>query len=263
MKKVTQQRPPMPKWNESAVIWSEDLKFHNKLTTIDAKSFQAWVYDVLPQVKGMKRTALRGDPEKSGLRLGEFWLILRNMPLFLYEKEFFFGFPLGAPRWRKTKLPVDRRGRDITWNAPVNIPVLLTGNGHDDTGVWMSLSPSEVVTQRAGVKRARGRVLMGGLGMGWLARRVLEREQVNHVTIYDTNEDVLDFFGKPLKEEFNGKVTLKLGDVYDATPKKYDRILLDIWKGYGDAEFDQRLRELRTKVPSKALWMWGYTPRDY
>ena len=117
-------------------------------------------------------------------------------------------------------------------------------------------------TGRSGVKRGRGKVLMGGLGMGWLAQRVLEREKVEHVTIYDTNEDVLDFFGGLIKSKFGSKVTLRHGDVFSVKkPDKYDRILLDVWSSYHGAEYDQRLKALKKKVDEKKVWTWGYKSR--
>jgi hypothetical protein len=259
--KKKQQKPPMPKWDQAGVPWREDLKFTEKLTTIDAKSYMDWVFNVLPQAQGLYNTKLSDEPSKTGIQVGDFWFIMRPLPVYRWTQAMFLGITMGPPYWDKVTLKLNRRGQFVTWDAPVKIPVLTAYRGYNDLDVWMSLTPMEILTQRAGVKRARGKVLMGGLGLGWLARRVLERKQVEHLTVYDTNADVLDYFGKPLKEEFNGKVTLKLGDVYDAQASKYDRILLDIWQGYGDAEFDHQLRELRTKVPSQALWTWGYAHR--
>ncbi len=36
--------------------------------------------------------------------------------------------------------------------------------------IWMSLTPMEMMTQRSGVQAARGTVVIGGLGLGWLLR---------------------------------------------------------------------------------------------
>lgn len=247
----------MPEWRKPAVTWSENLKFTEKITTLDTKSFQAWVYSVLPQVKGMATTELLGKPEKNGIRLGQFWLIMRRLPVFHYSQPFYFMFPCGPSQWQKTKLPVNAWGLSVTWDKPVSIPVLLDSEDHC---VWISLSPSEGVTQRAGITRARGDVLMGGLGMGWLARRVLERKQVKSLTVYDTNEDVLDFFGQPLLEEFSDRLELVHGDVYAAQHSNYDRVLLDVWSVYADSKYDKRLKELLMKIPSSAVWAWGGKP---
>ena len=40
---------------------------------------------------------------------------------------------------------------------------------------WMSLTPSEMATQRPGVQKAQGTVVIGGLGLGWLLRKVCEK----------------------------------------------------------------------------------------
>lgn len=262
MRKKEKLGPP-PELNEVAVPWDEGMKFTEKRTVIDAKSFQRWVYDVLPQVKGMKTTAVGDYSGKNARQLGGFHLILRKCPVFVQCQDSLLGIPLGPRHWKRTTMSLNSSGQDVAWDGEVLIPVMLDMQFADPL-VWMSLTPMEVLTQRSGVKRGRGRVLVGGLGMGWFVQRVLERKQVEHVTVYDTNEDVLDYFGKPIKEKFKGKVTLQHGDVFKVRkPDEYDSILLDVWSSYHGAESDQRLKALKKKVDEKKVWTWGYKPRSY
>jgi hypothetical protein len=252
---------PPPELNEVGVPWDENMKFTEKLTVIEAKSFQRWVYSVLPQVKGMRTTDVGDYSGKHARQLGGFHLVLRRCPVFVRVQDSIFGIPLGSERWQRTVMSLNTSGKEVAWNSEVLFPVMLDPQFADPV-VWMSLTPMEVLTQRAGVKRARGKVLMGGLGMGWMAQRVLEREQVEHVTVYDTNEDVLDFFGGLIKAKFKDKVTLRHGDVFSVRkPDKYDRILLDVWSSYHGAEYDQRLKAFKKKVDEKKLWTWGYKSR--
>ena len=252
------EKPPMPEWNEPAVQWQEGMKFTERETTLEAASYQQWIESVLPQVQSMKALDAKERNPEHGIKVGKDYFVLRTLPTYEYRQDFWCGFPVGRPGWHKTRLQLDTRGKYITWNGPVDIPILCTAN----MDVWMSLTPMEVYTQRAGVKRAQGNVLMGGLGLGWLARRVLEREQVEHLTVYDINQDVLDYFGAPLKEQFNGKLTLICDDVFQAKSLgKFDRILLDVWKTYGNAEFDRRVDEFEKHVPKKSIWTWGSARR--
>lgn len=252
---MSKKRPPMPKYEASAVPWSEDMRFTEKQTTIDAKSYRAWVEEALPQMIGAPHIQVRERANEKGVVVGDFLFAVRNMPVYEWRQSFYFMFSLGPARWQKTVLPLNHRGQHITWDGPVCIPLLIDKGGD----VWMSLTPMEVYTQRAGVKRARGKTLMGGLGMGWLARRVLERKQVEHLTIYDTDKAVLDFFGQPLKKEFGKRLKLVHGDVFKAKqPEKYDRVLLDVWPGYGGVSYDRRVKEMLERgVTSKSLWTWG------
>ena len=40
---------------------------------------------------------------------------------------------------------------------------------------WMSLTPQEMITQRPGIERACGTVMVGGLGLGWFLRKVHDK----------------------------------------------------------------------------------------
>lgn len=64
------------------------------------------------------------------------------------------------------------------FDEPVDIPVLQYHLEPDQRpwesdrwDAWMSLTPMEMWSQRSGVQAATGRVILGGLGMGWLMRR--------------------------------------------------------------------------------------------
>jgi hypothetical protein len=74
--------------------------------------------------------------------------------------------------------PLDLRGGYVMWNDDIVLPMLLDMNMRQRDGeqfpkgasrkervmdgvVWMSLTPMEMLTQRSGVKKARGKVLIG------------------------------------------------------------------------------------------------------
>jgi spermidine synthase len=59
----------------------------------------------------------------------------------------------------------------------------------------MSLTPTEVMTQRGGVRAARGAVLIGGLGLGWLLRKVCETPEVEKVIVVEISREVLEWYG--------------------------------------------------------------------
>jgi spermidine synthase len=135
----------------------------------------------------------------------------------------------------------------------VYFPVL-----RDSNDVVMSLTPMEVMSQRAGLRKARGNVIMGGLGLGWLALRVLERKQVKHLTVVDNDREVIRVFGEPLKKKFGDKLLLLHGDFYETAlddSAKYDTVLADIWNEYGEASYNRRFKEVKAKY--ERVWGWG------
>jgi hypothetical protein len=236
------------------VPWFEDIPYKNgDNLDLDAKSYQDWVDEfmaTLPWWKGKETTI--GD---------KFVLFPKSFPT-LYVQRYcsyvgFFGIPtpLKHPYEERARLKINRGGRTVGYvgfSDEVLIPVLAENNAR--RSVWMSLTPSEILSQRAGVKRGKGKVLIGGLGMGWLARRVLERKQVEHVTIYEKDPDVAKWFGEHLKHDFKGRVTIVVGDVWKTAFDKYDSILLDVWPASGDSKWDGRLDRL--KAEGHNVWAW-------
>jgi spermidine synthase len=56
----------------------------------------------------------------------------------------------------------------------------------------MSMTPAEMLTQRSGVQAAEGTVVLGGLGLGWLLRKVCEKQSVERVIVVEQSQELLD-----------------------------------------------------------------------
>jgi len=127
------------------------------------------------------------------------------------------------------------------------------------TKVWMSLTPMEIMSQMPGVEKAHGNVLIGGLGMGWLTRRVLEKDEVDSVTQVELDPDILNFFGLALMELHPEELQLVHADFWEylhqAGIDQFDTILVDIWPKYNDCRRDELFRTLRKSHPN--VWGWG------
>lgn len=228
-------------------LWTEDIKWKPELE-IDADSFNAWVLKLFPQVKDMTPGEVT-DTITTRVYLGDKIFHVRILPKMVMRPLGMFG-PMVKDRARLQTCYGGKQG-EVVFTDAVIIP-MITG---EDRKVWMSLTPMEVISQRPGIKKARGQVLIGGLGMGWFARRVLERKQVKQVVVADTNLYILDYFGKPLMEEFGDKLLLLHQDVYKVDTFGYDSILLDIWSNHSDAQYDKKLAELMAYHAN--VWAWG------
>lgn len=221
----------------------------------EAKSYKKWMESLFP------------GSTKKGFEVG-----LGNG--FMFQA---YAMPVVTPRyvgwmfnyrragWEQALLQMPGDG-SVSFDAQVNIPRLIHisyENLHSRPDVWMSLAPAEVYSQRAGVKRGKGNVLILGLGMGWMARRVLERKQVKHVTIVEKELSILEYFGLPLME-FGDRVDLVHGDAYEYGDPRlnknydYDIALWDIWGSYGDCGYDRKYHEIRALTP---CWQWGTMAR--
>ena len=192
------------------------------------------------------------DKNATMIAVGNRTFYVMELPTTTKRSRFFLGPLVDVQSTLKTAYG----GKEgvVSWSGTVNIPILTEPNGTPHGKVWMSLTPMEVFTQRPGLRHARGKVLVGGLGMGWFARRVLEKRGVTHVTIADIDATTLGYFGKPLKEEFGSRVTLVQEDVYKL-PRTFDSYLLDIWPGDLGCYFDPQFLDLA--ISEKNVWGWG------
>ena len=121
----------------------------------------------------------------------------------------------------------------------------------------MSLTPGEMITQRSGVAKATGKVVVGGLGLGWFLRKVCDRESVEEVVVVEKSQELLDWYGYDLCKRFPKVKDVVCNDIYREIGRHGDsQYLLDIWPIYDGARQDKRLRAAR-KTLGNQLWAWG------
>lgn len=122
----------------------------------------------------------------------------------------------------------------------------------------MSLTPSEMLTQRPGVQKAHGTVVIGGLGLGWLLKKVCEKESVERVIVVEKSQELLDWYGYDLCKRHPKASDVICDDIYNQIGRHGGEAvyLLDIWLLYSDAGRDHRLSPWRRKL-KKRLWAWG------
>ncbi len=159
--------------------------------------------------------------------------------------------------WRRGQgIPLlqNRRTGIVVWDQDVVIPVLLDGRS---LAVWMSLTPMEVFTLREGISMAKGTVIIGGLGMGYLLRKVCEKTTVERVIVVEQSRELLEWFGNGLCAAQPKVTDIICGDAYDQLGKFGDqaRYLFDIWPVYGDATEDPQFQT--AKQQHSAVWGWG------
>jgi hypothetical protein len=179
-----------------------------------------------------------------------------------------------VPEGRPLRLYGKQKGV-VVWNGDVAIPTLIDLNREYRKGerfdadtpvaervragaVWMSLTPMEMMTQRSAVRMASHTVVIGGLGLGWLVRKVCEKPAVKRVIVVEKSPELLDWYGFRLCGRFEKVREVICDDIYRQVGKhgKAARYLLDIWHLYTGASDDDRLRPVRRKL-KRRLWAWG------
>ena len=99
--------------------------------------------------------------------------------------------------------------------------------------VWMSLNPNEIETMKSFIEKAKGEVLVLGLGMGYVPFMMSDKLEVKHITIIEKDRNTINLFNKVLFPSFKNKnkITIIPDDAisYFVNKKKYDYIFADLW----------------------------------
>ena len=108
----------------------------------------------------------------------------------------------------------------------------VTQNGRE----WMTLLPNEIITQRVPIKKARGKVLTYGLGLGYYAIMCALKPEVSSVTVVERDENVITLFKNLILPRFDcgDKITVVTADAFDyarntAPDGGFDYVFADIW----------------------------------
>ena len=98
-------------------------------------------------------------------------------------------------------------------------------------------------------------VVIGGLGLGWLLRKVCEKPDVERVIVVEKSQELLDWYGYRLCGRFEKAVEVICDDVYRQMGKHgvATRYLLDIWHLFSGAASDHRLDPFRRKYKETTL----------
>lgn len=120
----------------------------------------------------------------------------------------------------------------------------------------MSDTPDEIRDHREAIQQAKGRCLVAGLGIGMVARAMLLKPEVEHVTIIELSSDVIALTGPWLTEKFPGRVTIIQADILTWEPpkgEKWDTAWFDIWD-YICADNLAQMKKLTRKFAKRTSW---------
>ena len=180
--------------------------------------------------------------------------------------------PTGRWRYALNAFPVGEKLRtwygarigDVMFDSVVVIPAIYGrdyGGKKFDHSPWMSLTPAEYISMRGGTRRAKGRVIIAGLGMGYQLIEVAKRKQVKEIVLIEKDQEIVDWILPELRrvfpEETKKIVEIVVGDAMKEIPKlTADVALVDIFKGYGSNHWERD--DLRRDSKDVGyIWVWG------
>lgn len=128
----------------------------------------------------------------------------------------------------------------------------LHEEGH---GLWMTDLPEELnqIEEMLYHVKPQGRVLVGGLGLGIVAKRLTEIKGVTDITVVERAAEVIELCHTPGYRIVHGDI---LTFIQEPNRIPYDYCLLDTWGGTNETTWWNKVLPLRRAIRQR----WGRKP---
>lgn len=134
----------------------------------------------------------------------------------------------------------------------------------EDGNEWMTLTPVDMDTSEDAIKKARGKVVTFGLGLGYYTYMVSEKDDVESITVVERSEDVIRLFKEHILPKFKNKdkVNIVQCDAFqyakEVMPKEnFDFAFVDIWRDASDGTpLYLKMRGLENLSPKTEFSYW-------
>jgi hypothetical protein len=134
-------------------------------------------------------------------------------------------------------------------------PLTIHSLVHEDRGIWMTDLPEELnqIGELLHNINPHGKIMVGGLGLGILAKTLADRTGVESVTVVEIDPDVVKLCAQP-------GYTVVTADVMEylrTTNDQFDFYLLDTWQGTNEGTWWSQVmpqrRIIRNRFGSKPI----------
>lgn len=119
--------------------------------------------------------------------------------------------------------------------------------------VVMSNTPDEIRDFSHFTRRAKGSILINGLGMGCVVKVLLEKPEVTRITVIEKSEDVINLIAPYFKDQ---RLVIINADAFEHVPpkgEKYNFVWHDIWD-YITSDNLPEMTKLHRKYGRKTEW---------
>ena len=140
-----------------------------------------------------------------------------------------------------------------------DFPAVLEGGNE-----WMTLTPVDLDTCDEAIEAAHGKVVTFGLGLGYYAYMVSEKETVDEVTVVELSEGVIKLFRKYILPQMPNAHKIKIvnADAFEYAKntmpcEHFDYAFVDTWRDASDgAPMYERMRKLEKYSPNTKFSYW-------
>lgn len=127
--------------------------------------------------------------------------------------------------------------------------------------VWMSTTPLELESHQPHIAAASGHTVVAGLGMGLYLYNIIQKPDVNKVTVLEMDHEIISafrYFSHPEKWLNWNKVNLIIGDAREIRlSDPVDFLYVDIWATLGSEEAISDTQSIASKLTPKKVGFWG------
>ena len=129
---------------------------------------------------------------------------------------------------------------------------------------WMAIKPNEIETMNPHIEKMTGDVAVFGLGIGYFAYMISEKEDVNKITVIERDASVISLFNKYILPQFpnKDKISIIKADAFDFVENEmkkssFDHAFVDLWHDVSDGvDLYIRMRKLEKNVPKTSFSYW-------
>ncbi len=130
--------------------------------------------------------------------------------------------------------------------------------------IWMTITPNEIETMRGAVDQAVGNVLTFGLGIGYYAYMISEKETVTRITVVENNDNMIQLFNRCLLPQFKNaqKIRVIQADAFEyaqqhLSTEKYDFVFTDLWHDVSDGiDMYLKMKKYEKESPGTTFMYW-------
>ena len=134
----------------------------------------------------------------------------------------------------------------------------------EDGNEWMTLTPVDLDTCDEAIEAAHGKVVTFGLGLGYYAYMVSEKNDVESVTVVEKNAHVIDLFVSQMLPKFKNKDKVRIvqADAFEYAKEvmpgeKFDYAFVDTWRDASDGlPMWERMKALEHLSPTTEFSYW-------
>lgn len=168
------------------------------------------------------------------------------------SKRYYYSHNL-LPQGARLRIMSGNRQGFVVFDRSVFFPTLVEQTDYSRR-VWMSTTPMEVFTLRSGIRRAKGDVIVAGLGLGYQLSAICEKSSVKSVRVVEKDLELSQWLGKRIVSRCcaETKPRIIVGDAHTLLPVMTgDVAIVDIWDSYGGNHFGPICPDINH------VWCWG------